>query len=116
MLSEEVLRFLSGLCGSHVVTEQVEFSDTEMPCEIQELESGVAAEVDVVWRLADSVSGVARAPFNFVRILVANFNILRPQFTVAVLKSIRVRSEPPRITKIKHIQKVTNAISIIETE
>lgn len=115
-MSKEVLWVLSGTRLSHVVAEQIKFSDAEVPCKVNQLESGVAAEVDVVRCFANTVPRSTRYAFNFVRMLTANFFILRPDFTVRVMQHIKIRRKPARITEINDIQKIAKLIRIIETE
>ena len=48
--------------------------------------------------------------------LFANVDILRPLLITLVIKKVHIRFKPARITEVSDIQKITNAISIVETE
>lgn len=52
MVSEEVLLPALRIRGSHIVTEQVELPDAEVPRQVDQLMSGVSAIVNVIRCLA----------------------------------------------------------------
>lgn len=87
-----------------------------MPRQIQKLKPGIAAEMNVIRLLAQTVSTRSLTSVYPPRILFTNIRVLRPQFTRTVVKQVKIRIEPARIAKVQDIKKVTELISIIETK
>jgi hypothetical protein len=87
-----------------------------VPRQVHQLKSRITPEENMVRCFAETLSRTSGASLYLVRILVTNFDILRPNLRAVVIKKIKIVIEPARIAEINDIQKITKAISVVKTE